>query len=83
LLQNVPNPFSTTTTIGFFLAEKSDVHIGIYNVVGELLEVLVSQEFESGEHTIEFNADKFASGAYHYKIISNNFTDTKSLLIQK
>ena len=83
LQQNVPNPFSTTTTIGFFLAEKSNVQIGIYNVVGELLEVIVSQEFESGEHSIEFNADRFASGAYHYKIISDNFTSTKSMLIQK
>ena len=83
LYQNMPNPFSTTTKIGFFLAESSNVQIKIYDAIGELLEVLISENFEAGEHFIEFNSENYSSGSYFYKIETENLVSTKSMLIQK
>jgi len=83
LYQNMPNPFSQTTTIKFFLAESSDVQIKLYNPVGELLEILVSENYDAGEYLIEFNSGHYASGTYYYKIEAENFVSTKSMIIQK
>ncbi|MBT4970281.1 MAG: PKD domain-containing protein, partial [Bacteroidetes bacterium] len=83
LYQNVPNPFSHSTTIGFFLAKSANVKVKLYNSVGELLDVLVSENYEEGEHSIGFSSDKYSSGTYFYRIETENFVSTKSLLIQK
>ncbi|MCF8370299.1 MAG: T9SS type A sorting domain-containing protein [Bacteroidales bacterium] len=81
LFQNVPNPVATTTQIRFFLANDSQVSISVYNVLGEKLEVLLSEAMSEGEHTVIFNAENYAVGTYMYTIETPNFIQSKQMTV--
>lgn len=83
LLQNYPNPFNPVMTIGFSITENSNVRISIYNVAGQLLEILLNERFETGYHTVVFNAEKYPSGIYFYKLSSKNYNACKKILLVK
>ena len=76
-----PNPFNPTTTIKFGLPEDAKVQIKIYNVLGELITELVSQEMEAGYHGIQFKARNYVSGVYFYRIETGKFNAVKKMLI--
>lgn len=66
LEQNYPNPFNPTTTFTYTIPIATDVAVEVYNVLGQRLEILVDKAVAAGTYTIEFNADRFASGVYFY-----------------
>lgn len=83
LSQNFPNPFNAVTTIQYNLPEQSYVTIEIYNILGQKVKSLLSDEQPAGYHSAVWQADGFTSGSYFYKIQAGNFTQTKSCLLLK
>jgi Secretion system C-terminal sorting domain len=83
LMQNYPNPFNPSTTIGFSLPEQTQLKINIYNVLGELVKTIAEGFYEAGTHSISFDASSLPSGTYIYRIESNNFVQTKKMLLLK
>jgi hypothetical protein len=83
LEQNYPNPFNPTTTIKFDIAEQSDVSLKIYDILGEEVATLKNEILTSGRYTVEWDASKYASGVYFYKIKAGNFTEAKKMLLLK
>lgn len=81
--QNIPNPFSNETEIRFYLPNECDVEVGIYNVFGKLIENLPAKEYGKGLHKVIFDAKKYASGTYFYKIKTPDKVLTKSMNIIK
>ncbi len=59
LQQNYPNPFNPRTTIQFSIQENETGTLSIYNAKGQQI---VSQEFQTGEHSYHWNADYVTSG---------------------
>jgi hypothetical protein len=91
LYQNYPNPFNPNTQIDFYLPRSSFVSLKIYNILGQELEVLLNEKRNSGNHSITWNANKYPSGVYFYKLIVNqvdlngkdNYVISKKLIISK
>ncbi|RPI18370.1 MAG: choice-of-anchor D domain-containing protein [Ignavibacteriae bacterium] len=83
LYQNYPNPFNPVTTINFDLPVKSDVTIRIYDIIGREVEILAKGNFNSGKHTISWNAENIASGVYFYEISAGDFRDVKKMMLIK
>jgi photosystem II stability/assembly factor-like uncharacterized protein len=83
LLQNFPNPFNPTTTIGFGIQNKSNVKITILNAIGEEVAVVLNEEKEPGFHQVEFNAIGLPSGVYFYQLKAGDFIQTKKMLLIK
>ncbi len=69
LYQNVPNPFSQSTTIGFQLAEAQDVTLRVFDMQGKLLTTQHGY-FDSGEQQFMLNEAKDAlpNGVLYYQL---------------
>lgn len=83
LYQNFPNPFNPTTIIKFAIPIKSKINLSIYNILGEKIDELMNDELDAGYYEKEWNASKFASGIYFYRIVSGSFVKTKKLILLK
>ncbi|MDR3626398.1 MAG: FG-GAP-like repeat-containing protein [Ignavibacteriaceae bacterium] len=68
LNQNYPNPFNPSTIISWQLTKPAKVSLIIYNTLGQKLQELVNEEQTSGEHQVTFNANRYSSGVYFYRL---------------
>ena len=82
LHQNVPNPFTTETQIGFELANNSDAELIIYDVSGK--QVHGEQgAFAKGLNTITINKNDLpGSGIYIFQIITKDWTASKRMILE-
>ena len=89
LIDNYPNPFNPTTTISFSIPEESNINLIVYNIKGQKVKQLVSNQLTSGVHSIIWNGDDDSgnsvdSGIYFYKLNVNDRTEaTKKCLLLK
>ncbi|NJD21159.1 MAG: T9SS type A sorting domain-containing protein [Melioribacter sp.] len=83
LEQNYPNPFNPTTAISYQLSAVSDVKLKVYDTLGKEVATLVDGKMEAGNHKVEFNAAKLASGVYIYKLETKNFSSAKKMILMK
>jgi hypothetical protein len=89
LYQNYPNPFNPNTTIKYALPFDSNVKIGVYNLLGELVTELVNTVQATGYYDAVWNAGSVASGTYFYVINakstdgSHDFRTVKKMLLVK
>lgn len=83
LHQNYPNPFNPSTQIAFDLPSASHVELAIYNVLGQEVKTLVNQQMEAGSHVVTFDGSSLASGIYFYRISTDQFSDTKKMMMLK
>jgi photosystem II stability/assembly factor-like uncharacterized protein len=81
--QNYPNPFNPVTTISFTLPSKSIVSLKVFDLIGREVATIVSEEMSVGNHSKQWNASKFSSGIYFYRLQSGSYTETKKLLLLK
>ncbi|MCP4703200.1 MAG: T9SS type A sorting domain-containing protein [candidate division Zixibacteria bacterium] len=83
LNQNYPNPFNAATTILFDVAEAGYVNLSVYNLAGQLIDVLHDDDMGAGQHTINWNTSAFSSGVYFYKLKTGDFQQVKKMMIVK
>jgi hypothetical protein len=83
LKQNYPNPFNPTTKISYSVANKSDVSLKVYDVLGKEVATLVNTTKDAGNYEVNFNASDLASGLYIYKLTAGNFVSTKKMMLLK
>ncbi len=83
LSQNYPNPFNPVTNINYTVAKDGLVKIKVYDVLGNEVCELLNQIKAAGSYTLQFNASNLPSGVYFYKLETDNFIDTKKMLLIK
>jgi len=83
LFQNYPNPFNPVTNIKFDIPKSTFVELTVYNLLGSKVEVLVSRVLESGNYTVDWDASKYSSGIYFYKLSADNFVQTRKMTLIK
>jgi hypothetical protein len=81
LSQNYPNPFNPSTRINYSVPHKSFVKIKLYDILGNEVATLVNEEKSAGNYMIDFYASALCSGVYFYKIIADNFSETKKMIL--
>lgn len=89
LFQNYPNPFNPSTKIHYSLPRQSNVTISVYNMLGEFIKTLVSEQKGAGSYDIYFNGEGKPSGVYIVKMnaVSSasgvKFVDCKKMVLLK
>jgi hypothetical protein len=81
LHQNYPNPFNPVTMINYQLPMTNDVELSIFNVLGQKVATLVSEKQNAGYHQVEWDASRFSSGIYYYKIQAGEFVDVRKMIL--
>ena len=83
LLQNYPNPFNPITKIKYQIPHSSFVALKVYDVLGNEIATLVSDEKPAGSYEVVFSADGLTSGVYFYQLRSGNYIETKKMVMMK
>ncbi len=87
LSQNFPNPFNPLTTIAFAVAERSDVAIRMYDMIGREVQVLVEREFVPGNYRVSFDGTNVSSGVYVFRMTAaygrSRFIETRQFVLMK
>ncbi|MCP4633652.1 MAG: T9SS type A sorting domain-containing protein [candidate division Zixibacteria bacterium] len=83
LAQNYPNPFNANTNISFNLDEASNVSLEVFNILGEKVTTLIDGKLAAGEHTMSWDAAKYTSGVYMYKLSANGVSETRRMVLLK
>ena len=78
-----PNPFNAQTTIQITLPIKDIMIVKVYDVNGSELKTLVHSIFDSGTHTIKWNAGDLPSGIYFIRMQTRHFAGTKKVSLIK
>jgi len=79
--QNFPNPFNPTTSIQYSLPSSGYARLEIYDIRGDLVDVLVEGHVSAGDHLQAWNASRHASGTYFYRLSFGGVSITKSMVL--
>ena len=84
LKQNYPNPFNPTTNIFFSIPKDGNVSLKFYDILGNEVASYIDNGFlKAGTYNAEFDGSKLASGVYFYTLSTNDFVDTKKMILTK
>ena len=88
LLQNYPNPFSSTTTITYEIPHSSYVSLTIYHIFGKEVTMLVQTRQAAGRHEEYWNGENdkgqsVGSGIYIIRLQAGESVDSKKILLVK
>jgi flagellar hook assembly protein FlgD len=89
LSQNYPNPFNPSTTIQFTVRSRTQVSLKVYNVAGQLVRTLLNDQRAPGSvHSVAWDGrndagQSVSSGVYFYKLVTNDLTQTKKMVLLK
>jgi endoglucanase len=83
LLQNFPNPFNPSTTIGYSLPKEGMVSLSIYDIKGELITKIVNKYEPAGNYEVEFKANNLPSGIYFYRFEAGGYKTSKKMILLK
>lgn len=80
LYQNQPNPFSNSTVIGFYLPQRAEATLRVFEGSGRLL-LQIGGDYDKGYNAIEIDgADLGEHGLIYYQLETAGFTDTKKMM---
>ena len=88
LYQNQPNPFSSETIIAYKLDRVGHVEIGIFNIHGQLIKLLVNETQVKGNHQLTWGGTNESgqvveSGIYFCRLQTPINAVTRRLVFQR
>ena len=89
LRQNYPNPFNPSTKIRFEVPLNKggdrglSIKLIIYDVLGREVTTLVNEQLKPGSYETEWDASNYPSGVYFYKLITEDFSKAKKMILIK
>lgn len=81
LLQNYPNPFNPETQIEFSIPSFEYVTLKIFDLEGELTDILIDQNLEAGRYNITWDASFRSSGIYFYRLQTKHYSRTGKMIL--
>lgn len=82
-LANYPNPFNATTIIRYSINTPEKVTLSIYDILGREVKQLINEEKEPGYYEVTWNANRFASGIYFYRLQAGKNIAINKLMLLK
>jgi hypothetical protein len=83
LRQNFPNPFNPSTMISFDVPKTSHVKLTVCDIIGREVETLLDEVKSAGSYNVSWNATRYSSGVYFYKLETPDHFETKKMVLVK
>jgi hypothetical protein len=83
LYPNVPNPFSSLTSVSFFAPKSGEVVIGVYDMLGNLVKELTNATYDAGMYKLDFRSDDVAPGTYFMRMTASGYSVTNTINVVK
>jgi hypothetical protein len=83
LEQNYPNPFNSSTIIKFDIPKSGFIKLTISDLLGKEIESPVNEYKIPGIYQYIFNSGNLSSGIYFYRLQTDNFVQTKKMVVIK
>lgn len=77
-----PNPSNENAKMNFTLAENSAVTMKVYDMTGQLVETVLSEEMTAGDHAVNVETSSLPSGVYFITLVSGESSVTRRLTVQ-
>jgi hypothetical protein len=81
LEQNYPNPFNPSTIISWQSPVSSYQTLKVFDILGNEVATLVDEFKPAGKYEVEFDASEIPSGVYFYQLKTENFIETKKMIL--
>ncbi len=85
-LKVYPNPSTHETYFTFSLQGRAYVELDIYNSTGSKISTVVSEEMNSGQHTVTWDINRangvLPAGVYYYKMVAGSNSWSGSVLVR-
>jgi hypothetical protein len=65
------------------IAKTGNVQLIIYDIIGREIKTVIDKTFKLGNYEVEFNGSDLASGIYFYKMITNEYNETRRMVLIK
>jgi predicted GH43/DUF377 family glycosyl hydrolase len=78
-----PNPFTDQAKLSYELDNKTQVEITLYSISGELIQTLLSEQQEAGNHELQFSSGNLPAGIYFYRITTDLKQATGRMILMK
>ncbi len=82
LYQNYPNPFSSSTSIEFYLPKAGNTKIVINDLRGNTIKEILLGDMPAGKHSLTVDSRQLSKGTYTYTLTSGEFSLTKKMIIK-
>jgi hypothetical protein len=83
LHQNYPNPFNPTTILSYDLKADARVRLTVFNLVGQVVQVLADEFQPAGFYEMSFDASQLPAGIYLYKLQVGEYSSVKRMTLVK
>ncbi len=81
--QNYPNPFNPATMIEFNLDHTQNVTLGVYDLTGRQVALLVNGQKTAGTYHVMFDGSRLTSGLYLYRLRTADQILTRKMMLLK
>jgi hypothetical protein len=81
LSHNQPNPFHHSTVIRYQIPSTNHVRLAIYDIAGRIVETLMDEHQEQGVYQVQLDSASLSSGIYFYRLQTDDYIDTKKLIL--
>jgi len=78
-----PNPFNPSTSFSLELSSAADVSVNVYNIMGQLVDVLAEGNLSAQTHNFTWNAEGLSSGVYFIKTQVGADVHTQKVMLMK
>jgi len=83
LYQNYPNPFNPYTTIKIDISRNSTINLLITDILGRQRYLVKDQYLNAGTYAFNWDSRNESSGIYFYTLVSDNYRDSKKMVLVK
>lgn len=77
----IPNPASSDMSISYYTTAAGNVSLSVHDLSGRMIEQIKSENVSAGQHTVQWNAAKLATGAYLVRMQTNATVKTTRLIV--